>query len=486
MGILTNPYYDFISKSIINYITDTPTYLVGGKALSWDDDLNPPDENTAEVSLNDLKNSLISGVIVNETDISYIIDRNTWTSGTIYDQYDFNTVMDEKTFYIINRFNDVYKCLSNNSDKPSTSEPISRTLNNIELPDGYVWKYMFSLDEASLDKFGAEDYIPITANSSVISSAIPGTIDGYEVVSSSNNFVVVNSGTILGGISNTIFRIANTASSNLNFYANSLIYIESGVGAGSYSIINTSYANSTGKYISVNSPLSIDTTSDYLISPQAIVNGNGTNAKGIVYIDEVNHTIDRIMPIDPGTNYTEATISIFTNSSFDIEYEILPLISPINGHGSDPNQELLSKRLCITSEFQGEVEDLIRDMSYRQLALVSNPKDFNGNTVSSNTISFAVTANIDSGTFYVGDKVTTNSANASIYFANSSVIKLTNVSGTFANGDTITSNGVSTTISSVIQPDTDKLSGQVLYYNNSLPINRSDSVSEQIRLIINF
>lgn len=486
MGILTSQYYDFISKSIINYITTNPTYLVGGNPIPWDDELNPPVETTAEISLNDLKNTLVSGIKVYESDIAYLIDRNTWTADVIYDQYDFNTVMDEKTFYIINRFNDVYKCLSNNNGVPSEFEPISRTLNNIELPDGYVWKYVFSLDEAALDKFGSDTYIPITANTTVTSSSVPGTIDAYQVKSSSNNFFMVSSGAINEVVSSSIFRIENSASSNLNFYVNSLMYIESGAGAGAYSIVNGSYANSSGRYVTLASPLPADTTSNYLISPQAIINGDGTGARAIVYIDEINHKIDRLIPISNGSNYTSADVTIITNSSFTIDYEILPLISPISGHGSDPVQELLSKRLCITSGFQGTVEDLIRDMKYRQLALVSQPKDFSNNFITSNTITYAVTANIASGSFEVGDIISTNTANASVYFANSSIIKLVNVNGDFANGNVISNGEEVATISNVQQPDANKLTGGILYYNNSQPINRSDSVSEQIRLIINF
>lgn len=76
-----------------------------------------------------------------------------------------SSVFDLRPFYVITDEMKVYKCLDNNSGAVSTVKPISVISSSAYpsvLADGYVWKYMFTVSTANLDKFYTSNWIPVT------------------------------------------------------------------------------------------------------------------------------------------------------------------------------------------------------------------------------------------------------------------------------------------------------------------------------------
>ena len=64
---------------------------------------------------NIFRNKLLSGQgFCQMMFVSVLIEKVNWTTGTIYDKIDDNTDMSEKTFYVLNRENNVYVCIDNN------------------------------------------------------------------------------------------------------------------------------------------------------------------------------------------------------------------------------------------------------------------------------------------------------------------------------------------------------------------------------------
>jgi hypothetical protein len=66
--------------------------------------------------------------------------------------------------YCVTSENRVYKCLDNNGAIPSTSKPYSTSLQPITTPDGYVWKYMYTIPAALINKFMTETELPVTTS----------------------------------------------------------------------------------------------------------------------------------------------------------------------------------------------------------------------------------------------------------------------------------------------------------------------------------
>lgn len=71
--------------------------------------------------------------------------------------------LEECLFYILTDDFNVYKCLDNNNDSPSTVKPTGTQIEPIILSDGYVWKYMYNVPIGLRNKFLTGDQIPVTS-----------------------------------------------------------------------------------------------------------------------------------------------------------------------------------------------------------------------------------------------------------------------------------------------------------------------------------
>ena len=55
----------------------------------------------------------------------------------------------------------VYKCLDNNNNAISTYKPIGTVVDPVVMPDGYMWKYLYSIPIALRNKFLTDVYMPV-------------------------------------------------------------------------------------------------------------------------------------------------------------------------------------------------------------------------------------------------------------------------------------------------------------------------------------
>jgi len=93
---------------------------------------------------------------VNASDVASAFNKIDWEVGTVYDEYrhDYSPTnlapsgADRLRFsknYAVNTQKQVFKCIFNNNNSPSTEMPqvISESTTEIfELSDGYRWKYI--------------------------------------------------------------------------------------------------------------------------------------------------------------------------------------------------------------------------------------------------------------------------------------------------------------------------------------------------------
>jgi hypothetical protein len=70
--------------------------------------------------------------------------------------------LEESKFYAITNERNVYKCLFNNNGAPSTVKPYSTTHETIATADGYIWKFMYTIPSALVNKFMSVDDMPVT------------------------------------------------------------------------------------------------------------------------------------------------------------------------------------------------------------------------------------------------------------------------------------------------------------------------------------
>jgi hypothetical protein len=69
--------------------------------------------------------------------------------------------MEDANFYVLTDEFNVYKCLDNNNNAQSTFKPVGTTVDPVTMPDGYIWKYLYSIPIALRNKFFTDAYMPV-------------------------------------------------------------------------------------------------------------------------------------------------------------------------------------------------------------------------------------------------------------------------------------------------------------------------------------
>ena len=326
-------------------------YMFIGRPLSWSDDSNPPtpvdslnDEYDAYANMTALKK-------VSSTDVSHAIIRRDWTSGTVYDEYRHNytssntansgaSTLWASTFYVVTSDYNVYKVISNNNGANSTVMPSGTSTNILTTGDGYKWKYMYTISASDVIKFVTSDFVPVKTIGA--KAAVEGEVGGLGSAAtddSSTQWDVEN-----GAVDGSIEHARVTA------------------GGSSY--------GSDGNY---NVAISGDGASGQL---QVTVSSGAITA---VTVNAVGSGYS-VASIDNGLLRT-ATSSSGSGATFDI------IISPKNGHGSDPVEELGGNYVIVNSrlEYAEGSGDFPTDNDFRQIGLIVNPTNVGGNTLSSAT-----------------------------------------------------------------------------------------------------
>lgn len=192
----------------------------------------------------------------------------------------------------------------------------------------------------------------------------------------------------------------------------------------------------------------------YIISPTVTVEGDGVNALAYAVVNtgsSSTNAVSQIIMIDPGTGYTNATITISSNASYGNGATAEASISPIAGHGSNAQIELGSIYVGLSTtigNFETEQYKFLPYGEFRRIGIIRNPKF---STTANPTLwlrlkdlnRVKLTIANRSDVFNVGEVVqqTNGGAYGTIVYSNSTFMELKNIVGTFinsANGDDIT------------------------------------------------
>jgi len=427
------------AKQFISSNNELFVYVAKHTPYTGDDSVAPDSLDSVKESLYDVYDNMIFSKRVSATNMVHMIPKVMWTANTVYDMYDHRDVsLYEKDFYVVtNPFGseyNVFKCLDNAGGANSTVAP-TRVGSNADLQaiitgDNYIWKYMYTISDADWNKFSTSAYVPVTANSTVISAAIPGTIETIKIDDAGrgyNNYIlngVFQSSDIKVGGSTTSYGAPSSASSTTNFYAGCVMRITSGGGVDQYKRINSYETGGTPKIFELDSEFSIAPVAgdSYEVYPYVYVfgDGNETAAEGIAIIDpNTSNSVSRIEMLNIGRGYRNGQAfvgisplyiqynsdggliqmsSTITSSDNFIAAELSPMISPQGGHGSDPYQELFANKICVFTKFSNTEAGVIStNNDFRQIGIISNPKLTNVDLFFSTATAV--------GTFRVGETV---------------------------------------------------------------------------------
>jgi hypothetical protein len=200
--------FNFITQSLKTKFIDSfkddlgsnPLYIFYGRSNPWPDgaiasDSPPAPSNAIQTDI-DARRDMLAAKRIRVADTKIAFRKIVWKSDTIYDQYDTGidqTVSGNNNFYVVQdnptvvNYGAVYKCLDNNNGSVSKYKPyryINPQIKPQILPDGYKWKYLFTIPGSDLSKFNtnqapADDFLPLTEDVSF--KAPSGTIDRIDI-----------------------------------------------------------------------------------------------------------------------------------------------------------------------------------------------------------------------------------------------------------------------------------------------------------------
>jgi hypothetical protein len=291
----------------------------------------------------------------------------------------------------------VYKCVdngatpSNPNGVASTVEPTtvafteSDTDTYTPLPDGYIWKYMYTLKPLDASEFLTTDWFPVrtlteddgTDNWDIITNAVPGGVYNIKVTNAGSSYRCLpatdsdNDGsngftyTITGSGPYTVTITSLTPTTTPNFYDNYTFYTKNSSGQIIDVIKITSH---TGSVLTLATSPTAGLKG--YITPTLTITGNGT---GLIAVPRMSSNAIREIQINnPGTGYSECSITITGDGGSGGLVEAI--ISPFGGHGSDPVTELGAFNLLTKVKFEGDEGGVIVSSNeYRKIGLITNP-----------------------------------------------------------------------------------------------------------------
>ena len=195
---------EYINNNFDSVDNNIYSHLYIGRSLPWNDEYSP---DMAIMSDKDIHDTLFQRILlkqIKKENAILAIRKFVWIADTIYTRADSDTdytdyrnwIHPESPFYVINSEGNVYKCIDNNHNSPSTKEPTGQSTDYINIQDGYVWKFMFDLDTGIKDKFLSNTWIPVpyedntktATHLNIESTAVKGDIPYIRVDDGGENY----------------------------------------------------------------------------------------------------------------------------------------------------------------------------------------------------------------------------------------------------------------------------------------------------------
>jgi hypothetical protein len=517
-AIITDQFRILNASNFVNLLSSTSSSFYSFVGLSnatdydinWDD--NPPSPKDSFDEENDYWDTMIALKKISSDDVRQVIRKITWSSGTTYDMYRHDisrsnlskpsnsTSLYSSNYYVMNSDYRVYICLQNGSDpenpdgRPSLDEPTFVDLEPSSAGtsgDGYIWKYLFTINPSDIIKFDSINFMPVPRNWST--STNPSIVSIRENASTSGQLKIVT--------------IKNR-----------------GIGVGT---ANQTYTN-------------------------VPIKGDGTGAEATIVVGN-DSKVESVIISNGGSGYTHGRLDLVSagipQATVDPVFNVI--IPPQGGHGADIYRELGATNVLVYSRIENDIEnpDFITGNQIARIGLVENPLSYGTSSIMTLDKASAVSAikligigyssatfNPDSritqtiglGVTAVGRVISYNKETGVLkYWQDRSLVgfntdKTQNNTPTYgynlnrftssviAGGELVikggstdlsvdtTFTGVSTTINSrtynlgqqfnngISDPEVQKYSGSIIYVDNRPSITRSLNQKEDIKVILQF
>ena len=522
-------------------ISNSAVYVGIGKADVWSNSTSDTtDEATAPTPGDHLdeygkaRSNLIAVKKVSSANVSHVVPRHTWDGSTSYVAWDSDdgNIFDKK-FYVITSEFKVYKCIVAGGGA-STVQPTQTLTQPQAESDGYSWKYMYTVSVADAEKFLTNSYMPVkyismggeaqvavqaaNAQDKIILKEINDDIAVGMTITGTN----IGSGRKVSSIAGT--QITMSANTTGTVAANAILTFAYAADADAEAnLTEADYAQYLNQKASRDDSLAagierIEVTaggSGYTSAPTVTITGDGTGATATATIS--SGAVTAITVTGKGTNYTRAKVVLSGGggSLGTARAVIAPNYrgSEKSGHGTDPRAELGGFFMGVNVKLDGAdgSGDITVGNDFRQIMLVKNPLNGSGAAVgqiaSSDTLkamdyldfssTFSVGSNVSSFTV---DEVITGQTSGAVafvteidtsngfvyYHQNEKTGYVSFTNGEEVVGGTSSTNGTLESSNAVKAAELDRESGDILFLENRLPINRTATQIEDIKIILEF
>ena len=527
-------------------------YITLGRTIAWSDEQAPPVPIDNDCDINDYRKNIIVAQKADAADICHVARRINWESGAIYDAYDHEygrfytdvfgsagettyyqatsgaTSLKDANFYVMTDEYKVYKCLDNNNGAQSSVKPTSTGTSVAILSDGYRWKFMFQISSSDQTKFLDTNYIPIRKLTTTPYGDVNGEVDSINVTAGGSGYTSTPTVTIVGDgggatATATISAGAVSAVTVTNSgagYSFALATVSGGGGTGATVVVNVGDTDSLPPLQSAVESASTQGTidkidiiglgTDYAIGgTKVVIVGDGTGAEAAATVNS-DGQITSVNVTNSGSGYTFAEIT-FTdlagNENVDVATRATAraIISPYDGHGAHPVNELYANNISIVVNFDDNTNtDLFVGNDFRQVGLIRNLKQYASDTqvytslTGTNTHRIEVGSAIEHAKYNIDNIITSSDGgrfrviqkkvdSTNYYVWLQPIIDMISSSSVLANSTTsATGLSINSYTASTDRPEINVNSGEVIYIENRPYINRQLDQVETIKAILTF
>ena len=166
-AIITSKFRLDTTDKFVGSLSDNQFYMALGRPNAWTpNDAVPDTPYENDYANNTLWENMFAMKKIASTDIIHSSPRNLWVSGTTYVEYDDqDTNIESKVYHVITTNNNVYMCLkagagASTTDPDATGVQTTGVINHSG-SDGYIWKYMFTVNTTNASKFLTSSFIPV-------------------------------------------------------------------------------------------------------------------------------------------------------------------------------------------------------------------------------------------------------------------------------------------------------------------------------------
>ena len=462
---------------------------------------------------------------IQSSDATHAVPRVNWANNTLFNEWDdkftvpLTATPGSLRFFALTDDYNVYKCIDNNRGANSVVKPTGTGTSIVSTADGYRWKYMYTISAGEILKFLTVDFMPVKTLSANDGSAQwtvqqtarasgNGSIHHVKIIANGAGYLSTTN--TFQTVTNTSWmKLKSSASGVDGTYVGSGLFISEGAAAGQLRKI-VKYWGSNNTLI-VNSAFSVtpNTSSRYVISPLVTIRGDSggtTTSRATAYVSNTfSGQVRKITVVNQGRSYSTANVTITSNSSHGFGATARPIITPLNGHGSDPVDELGGTTIFLNIRTSGsESNTFPTNNDFRLIGILRDPILANGSYANASVIDQTTRINVElvDGDFREDEIVTGSRSGAKarlVYFANTNaartqgvakVIRVTTngIGGSFTPGETLigTTSSVTANVVSLTRPATKPHTGYVIYTEQRESVLRDPAQTEDYKIAIKY